>query len=510
MANAQRPVRQPLGQKLLGAIEAEIQRLHATERIGHHHLRAAGTADAGLRGQLERADRHLATVLAQAIDIQLDRGGHHRLAEETGGGGQHAIGLQAIVAADLQAAQAHRPGPVDEAAVEVANLQGHCLVGKIQAPARIQAHALATPAAVAGLLVATADRGVLEGAVADAEQAQFRAQAEVAERIHPAAIHVVVEQHAGRCTASGCARLRAAEHGGRQGQLVQRYVQCQGLHVGVIAHHRAADLVQVHRRVAAGIEAELAQHFGTGLQATAVVGEWQQAARRAVERYVQVQRLAGAPVAPAPDTSAASVAAGARAASSAPINASASRWWRQWRLFRLAIELGRDLVVVAVDRRAFERPAHHLAGQYVAQQAGVHDARALGTAQREVGDLRVAVAGIGHLHAVAAIVQPHQPGLQPCGQLARRRLHEYRDRIAQHELHAVGAGGQVGHLVHDQPVVLLGRRRLTGGPHHPHQLLLSGRQFLHRRGGDQFIGGQQLFLPVLLYPAEHTHLQLHW
>ncbi len=197
VADAGGPVRQALGQQLLGAIEAEIQGLHAAERIGHHHLCAAGAGDPRLCGQLERADRDLAAVLAQAIDVQLDRGRHHRLAEETGRGGQHAIGLQAVVATDLQATQAHRTGPVDEAAVEIADLQRHRLVGEIQAPARIQAHALPSPATVARLLVAPADRGVFEGAVADAEQAQFGAQAEVAQRIHPAAIHVVVEQQSG-------------------------------------------------------------------------------------------------------------------------------------------------------------------------------------------------------------------------------------------------------------------------------------------------------------------------
>lgn len=293
VADADRPVRQPLGQQLLGAVEAEVQRLHAAERIGDHHLGAAGAADAGLRGQLERPDRHLAAVLAQAIDVQLDRGRHYRLAEEAGRGGQDAIGLQPVVAADLQAAQTHRAGPVDEAAVEIAHLQGHRLVGEIQAPARIQSHAFAAPATVAGLLVATADRGVLEGAVADAEQAQLRAQAEVAERVHPAAVEVVVEQHAGRGAAGGCARLRAAEHGGRQGQLVQWHVQRQGLQVGVVAHHRAADLVQVDRCIATGIEAELAQDLGAGLQAAAVLDEGKQPAWGAVERHVQVQRLAG-------------------------------------------------------------------------------------------------------------------------------------------------------------------------------------------------------------------------
>lgn len=147
--------------------------------------------------------------------------------------------------------------------------------------------------AVAGLLVAAADGGVLESAIADTEYAQLRAQAEVAERVHPAAVDVVVEQHAGRGAAGGGARLRAAEHGGGQCQLVQRHVQRQGLHVGVVAHHRTADLVQVDRCIAAGVEAELAQHFGAGLQPATVLDERQQAARRAVERHIQVQRLAG-------------------------------------------------------------------------------------------------------------------------------------------------------------------------------------------------------------------------
>lgn len=293
VANADRPVRQALGQQLLGAIETEIQRLHAPECIGHHHLCTAGAADAGLRGQLEWTDRHLPAVLAQAVDVQLDRGRHHGLAEEAGGGREHAVGLQAVVAADLQATHAHGAGPVDETAVEVADVQGHRPVGEVQAPAGVQAHALTTPAAVTGLLVAAADRRVFEGAVADPEQAQLRAEAEVAERFDPAAIDVVVQQQTRRGAAGRCAGLRLAEHGGRQGQLVQWHVQGQGLHMRVVAHHGPADLVQIDRRIAAGAEAELAQHVRTGLQPATVFGERQQAARRAVERDIQVKRLAG-------------------------------------------------------------------------------------------------------------------------------------------------------------------------------------------------------------------------
>ncbi len=292
LADAERPVRQALGQQLLGAVEAEIQGLHAAEGIGNHHLRAAGTADARLRRQLERPDRYLAAVLAQAIDIQLDRRWHHRLAEEGRGGGEDAIRLQPVIAPDLQAAQAYRPAPVDKPAVEVANLQGQRLVREIQCPARIKAYAFAAPVAVSGL-VATADGGVLEGAGTDAEHSQFRAQGKVAEAVDTAAVQVVIEQDAGRGAAAGSADLRAAEHGRGQGQLVQWHVQREGLQVRVIAHHRTADLVEVHRGIAAGVEAKLAQDFGAGLQAATVVGEGQQAARRAVEGHVQVQRLVG-------------------------------------------------------------------------------------------------------------------------------------------------------------------------------------------------------------------------
>ncbi len=293
VADAGRPVRKALGQELLGAIETEIQRLHAAEGIGHHHLRITGAADPGLCRQLERADRYLPAVLAQAVHVQLDRGGHHGLAEEARRGRQYAVGLQPVVAADLQPAQAHRAGPVDEAAVEVTDLQRRCAVGEVQAPAGVQPHAFAAPTAIAGLLVATADGGVLKSPVADAEHAQLRAQAEIAQCVHPAAVDVVVEQHARRGGAGRRTRLRPAEHRGRQGQLVQWYIQRQGLHVRVVAHHRAADLIQVDRCIAAGIEAELAQHLGAGLQPAAVLDERQQAAWRAVERHIQVQRLAG-------------------------------------------------------------------------------------------------------------------------------------------------------------------------------------------------------------------------
>ncbi len=53
LADADRPVRKALGQQLLGAIETEIQCLHAAERIGYHHLRIAGAADTRLCRQLE-------------------------------------------------------------------------------------------------------------------------------------------------------------------------------------------------------------------------------------------------------------------------------------------------------------------------------------------------------------------------------------------------------------------------------------------------------------------------
>ena len=61
----------------------------------------------------------------------------------------------------------------------------------------------------------------------------------------------------------------------------------------VVAHNGPADLVQIDRRIAAGAEAELAQHFRTGLQPATGFSERQQAAGRAVERDVQVQGLAG-------------------------------------------------------------------------------------------------------------------------------------------------------------------------------------------------------------------------
>lgn len=108
-ADARRPVGQAGGQQLLGAVEGKIQRLHAAERIGDHHLRRARAVDAWLRRQLERADRHLPAVLAQAVDVQLDTGGDHRLAEEGRRRGQDTVRLQPVVSTDLDAGHARRP-----------------------------------------------------------------------------------------------------------------------------------------------------------------------------------------------------------------------------------------------------------------------------------------------------------------------------------------------------------------------------------------------------------------
>ncbi len=192
-----RPVGQALGEQLLRAIEGEIQRLHPPERIGDHHLGVAGPVDARLGRQLEGADRDLAVVLAQTVHIQLHVGGHHRLAEEGRRGGQHAVGLQAIVAPDLHTGHADRPAPVDKAAVEVTHGQRHGRFREIQAPCRIQTHAFAPPLPIGGVLVRAQQRAGFQYAVAQPEQTQFGGQGQVAAALVVAAVKVVVEQHAG-------------------------------------------------------------------------------------------------------------------------------------------------------------------------------------------------------------------------------------------------------------------------------------------------------------------------
>ncbi|MNM77075.1 hypothetical protein D3C81_889170 [compost metagenome] len=195
-AKACGPVRQARCEQLLGSVEGEVQGLHAAKSIGDHHLGCAGAIDAGLCGKLERTDRDLPGVLAKPVDVELDAGRYDCLAEEGRRGGEHTVGLQAVVAADLHAGHAGRAAPLQEPAVEVAHRQGQCLLRQVQAPAGIQPHRFLLPA-FAGELVAAHQRRVAQGAVAEAEQADVAVEADIAQPITVAGVDVVVDSHAG-------------------------------------------------------------------------------------------------------------------------------------------------------------------------------------------------------------------------------------------------------------------------------------------------------------------------
>ncbi len=294
MADAGRPFGNAARQQLRCAIERKIQPTHAAERIGHHDLRLARAADARLRGQLKRAGRHLAAVLAHAVHIQLNGGRHRRFAEKARRGRQYPIWLQGVIAADLHAAQADRAAPVDKAAIEIAHAQAGGAIREIHLPGTIQAHRFAAPAFVLWTVVGQKDRSGIDHAAPDAEGAHFGGQRRAADAGVAGGIQVVIEQHAWRCAGTGRSHFFGFQHRGGQRQLRQRRLQREPLQRGVVAHFHVGQAVQIDQfaRDAVGQdEAEFAQGFHRAAQPPVDQFERRQAAVGLVQGHVQIECL---------------------------------------------------------------------------------------------------------------------------------------------------------------------------------------------------------------------------
>jgi hypothetical protein len=139
------------------------------------------------------------------------------------------------------------------------------------------------------------DRGVVQHAVAEAEQARVHARDEAVAALPAAGVEVVVREQSGRAVGSdGRGVLRAVQHRHRQRHLRQRRIDVQVLRALVVAHDRAGDLVQRSRAVVlADAEPQQPQRDRAGEKAPVVPHEGREHRRaRVVDRHFEIERLA--------------------------------------------------------------------------------------------------------------------------------------------------------------------------------------------------------------------------